>query len=96
MKRQLLGTLLLAVLCLCIAACGGPEQAKAPAPLAEGAGSVGAGPAAEPETPESPDEPVSPAETSSWPDDVPEPSALPVSQTAEGWTLALTRAEGDK
>lgn len=96
MKRLLLEILLPALLCLSLAACGGAEQAKAPAPLAEGAGSAGAGPAAEPETPGSPDGPASPAETSSWPDGVPEPSALPVSQTVEGWTLALTRAEGDK
>ncbi len=101
MKRQLFGMLLLAVLCLCLAACGGSEQTASPAPLAGGSGSIPAAPdqepsAEEPDIPEAPDDPASLAEPAPWPEGIPEPSALPVSQTVEGWTLTLTRAEGDK
>ena len=95
MKRQLFGMMLLAVLCLCLAACGGWEQAASPAPLAGGSGSIPAAPDQEPSA-EEPEIPEAPDDLTPWPEGIPEPFALPVSQTVEGWTLTLTQASGDK
>lgn len=98
MKRQLLGLLALAVLCGGIAACGGPAEAVPQDTPAEPVTRQAAPLSTEPETEndaQSPDsmEPAA-ADVPQFPG-IPEPSELPVSQTVDGWTLTLTRIEGD-
>lgn len=85
MKRQFVAALLLVVLCLGVAACGGPEETDRPAPdlPAQGA-SISLAPEEHPDAP-APGEPAGPAREGE-----PAPPA-----ESQGWTLTVDKVTAD-